>query len=689
MELPWLVGGDFNVLLNEEEKIGGLPVYPPEYEDFDFCVNSCELFDTSYKGSPFTWWNGRPNAECIFKRLDKIIVNSPFQSLFPTTEVKHLIRTGSDHAPLFMTCGDTTITFTKPFKVVHDRMENILPSLISSNQSGFVKRKSIFENILLTQEIVTDIRLRGKSANVVIKLDMAKAYDRVSWKYLMHVLRKMRFVEYFINMIWNLISNNWYSVLINGQASRFFHSTRGVKQGDPLSPALFVLSSEVLPRSLNKLFEDTRFKGFEMPNWTDPLNHLAYVDDTIIFSSADPYSLRKIVEVLSKYEHTSSQMINTTKSSFYMHSNVSSIVSSSIGTITGFSRGEFSFTYLGCTIFYTRRRKDYYNDLIKTVKAKLHSWKGKLLSYGEKATLISSVLQSMPTHIISVFDPPKNMMPTPSGNFSVSSAWNILRHRAHANPGYSKIWTKSLPFKISFFLWRLWKGKIPTDDLWRRSGYMVVSKKAPDVITWELLDRRNTMKYGGAMSCNRVIHEVNKTLHYLARMRYPWLSRIPPLWSDMINFFEGYKPYVGTKIVIWQLPYEGWFKCNTDGASRGNHVPSSYGFCVRDHAGDLVSAKAKEIGETTNIVSEAHANVKGLAYCVEKQLHPLIMETDSLVMWKIIDGKWETPWCIGAEVHTHFSHSMNCQLQQKNLINMDKSQISNLRIRIVKRSEPD
>nr|XP_009605190.1 uncharacterized protein LOC104099791 [Nicotiana tomentosiformis] len=97
------------------------------------------------------------------------------------------------------------------------------------SQSGFVKGRSIFENILLTQEIIIDIRLRGKPANVVIKLDMAKAYDRVSWKYLMHVLRKMGFVECFINMIWNLLSNNWYSVLINGQASGYFHSTRGVK----------------------------------------------------------------------------------------------------------------------------------------------------------------------------------------------------------------------------------------------------------------------------------------------------------------------------------------------------------------------------------------------------------------------------------------------------------------------------
>lgn len=64
---------------------------------------------------------------------------------------------------------------------------------------------------------------------------------------------------------------------------------------------------------------------------------------------------------------------------------------------------------------------------------------------------------------------------------------------------------------------------------------------------------------------------------------------------------------------------------------------------MRNHEGDLVFAKAKEIGETTNIVAEAKAIVEGLVYCVERQLHPLIMETDSLVMRKIIDGELETP----------------------------------------------
>ncbi|XP_070042829.1 uncharacterized protein [Nicotiana tomentosiformis] len=144
---------------------------------------------------------------------------------------------------------------------------------------------------------------------------------------------------------------------------------------------------------------------------------------------------KNIIEVLSKYEHTSGQMINKAKSSFYMHYNVVGTLLNSMGAITGFTRGEFLLTYLGYQIFYTRRRKDYYNDLIKKVKAELHSWKGKLLSYGGKATLISSVLQSMPTHILYVLDPPDNVLEHLHKTFA-------RFFRNNKEEGRSRHWTK-------------------------------------------------------------------------------------------------------------------------------------------------------------------------------------------------------------------------------------------------------
>lgn len=106
MRVLWMVGGDFNVILSNEEKWMGLPVTPDECEDFAFCVNSSELFDVGFKGSPYTWWNGRAAEDCIFKRLDRILVNVPYQDSFPQIEIEHLTKTGSDHSPMLFTCRE-------------------------------------------------------------------------------------------------------------------------------------------------------------------------------------------------------------------------------------------------------------------------------------------------------------------------------------------------------------------------------------------------------------------------------------------------------------------------------------------------------------------------------------------------------------------------------------------------------
>ncbi|XP_059284863.1 uncharacterized protein LOC132038161 [Lycium ferocissimum] len=119
IELPWMVGGDFNVIISKDEKLGILPVTLVECEDFAFCVNSCGLFDIGFKGSPFTWWNGRAAEDCIFKRLDRVLANLPFQNNFPQIEVEHLSKTGSDDSPLILSCGEEAISFVKPFRFLN------------------------------------------------------------------------------------------------------------------------------------------------------------------------------------------------------------------------------------------------------------------------------------------------------------------------------------------------------------------------------------------------------------------------------------------------------------------------------------------------------------------------------------------------------------------------------------------
>lgn len=117
-------------------------------------------------------------------------------------------------------------------------------------------------------------------------------------------------------MVFKLISCNWYSILSNGQACGFFQSSRGVKQGDLLSPTLFILAAEVLTRGLNDLRNQKNYKGYGLHKWSTPINNLAYADNTILFSTADEKSMKMMIKVIRRCESISSQFINLNISAF-------------------------------------------------------------------------------------------------------------------------------------------------------------------------------------------------------------------------------------------------------------------------------------------------------------------------------------------------------------------------------------
>lgn len=216
--------------------------------------------------------------------------------------------------------------------------------------------------------------MRKEHHNVVVKLDTAKAYDRVFWIFLTKVLRKFGFSEFIIDIVWRLVSNNWYSVLVNGKAFEFFKSSRGLKQGDSLSLTLLIIAAEVLTRRINKLHDEPDFRGYRMPKWSPNINHLSYADDTILFCSGELKSVRMMMRVLRNYEKISGQMINLNKSFFYLHDNTHLIIGIRLRRETDIKQGSFPFTYLGCPIFYGRRKLEHYEELIKKIQKRIMMW---------------------------------------------------------------------------------------------------------------------------------------------------------------------------------------------------------------------------------------------------------------------------------------------------------------------------
>ncbi|PKU62204.1 integrator complex subunit 11 [Dendrobium catenatum] len=282
-------------------------------EDFNVMINDCHLNDIGFCGSPFTW-----NRANLFQRLDRFLFNHEWLAKFSATNVEHLSRTLSDHAPLLLNInvinhtgnfafrflnmwllhdnfnmvlennwatagpdGFTTKFFQKSWdivkedvifavqdffrgnpypkffsssnivlipkidgakrwsefrpislctffnklnsKIIASRLTTILPKIISLNQTGFVKGRSISDNVLLAQELVNDINSKVPGGNIVFKLDITKAYDNLDWNFLYKILSLFGFSQDFILLIRNSVDNCFFSVIINGRNHGFLN----------------------------------------------------------------------------------------------------------------------------------------------------------------------------------------------------------------------------------------------------------------------------------------------------------------------------------------------------------------------------------------------------------------------------------------------------------------------------------
>jgi hypothetical protein len=170
------------------------------------------------------------------------ITNSSFLALIPKE-----VNTSSFSR--FRPISLCNVSYKIISKVNSNRIKPLLPKLISPNQGGFVEKRKIIDNIILVQEAIHSSKTR-KQKGMIIKLDMANAFDRVNHRFLLVSLKFVVFDDHFLNWVLSCFSSPWISPLINGRPTLFFHASRGICQGCPLSPLLYILMVEALSRSL-------------------------------------------------------------------------------------------------------------------------------------------------------------------------------------------------------------------------------------------------------------------------------------------------------------------------------------------------------------------------------------------------------------------------------------------------------
>jgi hypothetical protein len=203
-----------------------------------------------------------------------------------------------------------------------NRLKTVLPHLISYNQSAFISGRHIIDNIIVAFEAFHTMatRLKGKQGFMALKLDMSKAYDRVEWN-LKAIMRKIGFSDQWIHLVMKCVRTITYSVLINGQSHGNIHPSRGIRQGDPLSPYLFLLCAEELSHLLDKAEHERHITSLAIARGGPKINHLFFVDDSVLFCKASVQEWEKIQVFLELYERASRKKLNREKTSLFFSKN--------------------------------------------------------------------------------------------------------------------------------------------------------------------------------------------------------------------------------------------------------------------------------------------------------------------------------------------------------------------------------
>lgn len=197
-------------------------------------------------------------------------------------------------------------------KIMVNRLKPIINNIISPAQSAFVSGRLIQDNLIVAHEIFSYLKRKrgGKWFGGALKLDMNKAYGRVDWAFLKAVLFKFGFNAHWCNLIYKCVSSCSMSVLVNGNQLPPFNPGKGLRQGDPLSPYLFIVVSDCLSILIDKAISDGSFTGIKLPNNGPHVSHSLFADDSLFFFNGDLNSCHTLHTIFQSYSGASGQVIN-------------------------------------------------------------------------------------------------------------------------------------------------------------------------------------------------------------------------------------------------------------------------------------------------------------------------------------------------------------------------------------------
>ncbi|RVW50079.1 putative ribonuclease H protein [Vitis vinifera] len=420
-------------------------------------------------------------------------------------------------------------------KVLANRMKKVVGKVVSTSQNAFVKGRQILDASLIANEVI-DMWQKQKEKGIICKLDIEKAYD-------------------------NQLEVLGEGVTKDG-ASGFFPSTKGLRQGDPLSPYLFIMGMEVLDVLIRRAVEGEFLSGCNIRGGSGPslnISHLFFADDTIIFCEAKKDHLTYLGWILFWFEAASGLRINLAKSEIIPVGEVVEVEVEELAVELGCRVGTLPSQYLGLPLGAPNRAPYIWDGVEERVRRRLALWKRQYISKGGRVTLIKSTLASMPIYQMSIFRMSKVVVRRiekvqrdflwEGGNMERKVhlvKWEVVcTDKDKGGLGLRKL---ALLNKALLGKW-IWRYACDKDSLWRQ---VIKVKYGQESLDWR------PKKANGRMAAhqNLTVEEMwdqnsgqgNWNLHFLRDFN-DWEIE---LVREFLHTLRGFKPSLEEDSVLWR-----------------------------------------------------------------------------------------------------------------------------------------
>jgi hypothetical protein len=237
---------------------------------------------------------------------------------------------------------------------------------------------------------------------IFLKLDIAKAFDSLNWGFLIQVVKAMGFGHRWHDLVSLILATSSSRIMLNGSLGRPFFHQRGLRQGDPLSPMMFILAMEPLQCLLERASEQHIISPLHLR--TARFRASFYADDVALFVNPSREDIAAVQALLHFFGNASGLRTNIDKCVAYSMAGDDTDLSNVLREFGG-AQGTFPCSYLGLPLGFRKPKKVEMQPLVDRAMGRLKGWKGKFLNHKGRVTLINSVLTAMATYFLTVFPP--------------------------------------------------------------------------------------------------------------------------------------------------------------------------------------------------------------------------------------------------------------------------------------------